>query len=196
MGLVYKEITEFLPSTIDGDHVFVEIGSDRGEGSTVYLDMLSQQYQTKLYSVDILPDAKTKLDQVCLNTEFVVSPGSTWAKSFALKKQPISVLYLDNFDYTWNINAIDELRYWQELYHGLGLTMTNQQCQIEHLEQMIALAGNMHHDGVIVFDDTFRFNDCWIGKCGPAVVYMMTLGWKVVWDHKCGVIMRKVDKFI
>lgn len=195
MGLVYQQIEKFFPADIVGHHVMVEIGSDRGEGSTQYIDALAKKYNTKLYSVDILSKAKNRLEESCTNTEFVVAPGSEWAQDFYLKSHDISVLYLDNFDYIWDIAEVrPAIRKQQYHYESMGLQMTNQNCQVEHLKQMIALAECMHPQGVIVFDDTYCVNDCWIGKCGPAVVYMKTRGWQVVWHENCGVVMRRVDK--
>ena len=194
MGKPYLEVEKFLPSHIQGRPVFVEIGSDRGEGSTEYLDRLAGQYHTKLYSVDILPKSQSKLSSTCVNTEFVVARGSDWSREFGSSATDIAVLYLDNFDYVWDITEVrPAIRQQQHLYADLGIEMTNQNCQVEHLAQMINLAGCMHPDGVIVFDDTYCVNDCWIGKCGPAVVYMKTRGWRVVWDYDCGVVMRRVD---
>ena len=193
MGTPYQEIEKFLPA-ITGSHVMVEIGSDRGEGSTVYLDDLAGRLGTKLYSVDILPKAQHRLQHICANTEFVVASGSQWSQDFHQHWHNISVLYLDNFDYIWDINDVrPAIQQQQHLYAEMGMTMSNQNCQVEHLAQMINLAPCMHPQGVIVFDDTYCINDCWIGKCGPAVVYMKTRGWQVVWNHNCGVIMRRVD---
>lgn len=194
MGLVYKQVEHFLPASLVGPHVMVEIGSDRGEGSTQYLDTLAQKYNTRLLSVDILPKASTRLKSTCANTDFVVAPGAEWSKEFYKNPHSISVLYLDNFDYLWDINEIrPALKQQQHLYASLGLEMTNQNCQLEHMKQIISLAPFMHPQGTVVFDDTYCVNDCWIGKCGPAVVYMKALGWQVVWHQDCGVIMQKVD---
>lgn len=193
MGAPYREIEKFLPE-ISGSHVLVEIGSDRGEGSTEYLDNLAGKLNTRLYSVDILPKARSRLQESCPNTEFVVASGSTWSREFRTKWENISVLYLDNFDYIWDVNEVrPAIQQQQHFYAEMGITMSNQNCQVEHLTQMINLAGCMHPSGVIVFDDTYCVNDCWIGKCGPAVVYMKTRGWNVVWHQNCGVIMRRVD---
>jgi hypothetical protein len=46
---------------------------------------------------------------------------------------------------------------------------------------------------VVAFDDTYCWNDCWVGKCGPAVVYMLASGWRVVEQTlDCGVILKKI----
>lgn len=191
MGLVYREIGRFLPDTIDGDHVFVEIGSDRGEGSTKYLDDLAAAHDTRLITVDISTRASQHLASSCANTEFVIAQGSEWSREFAQRGTRISVLYLDNFDYIWDVHRISPaIRQQIFRYESSGLRMDNQNCQVEHLRQMINLAPALHPQATVAFDDTYCVNDCWIGKCGPAVVYMKTLGWRVVWHENHGVIMQ------
>ena len=93
MGAPYKQIENFL-SEVSGSHVMVEIGSDRGEGSTEYLDRLAGRFNTKLYSVDILPKSKSRLTESCTNTEFVVAQGSTWSQDFYLKHHNMIQSYL------------------------------------------------------------------------------------------------------
>jgi hypothetical protein len=66
-----------------------------------------------------------------------------------------------------------------------NIEMNNQQCQIEHLAQLIHLEPFFDQECVIGFDDTYLYNDCWIGKCGPAVVYLLTLGYKIVLSLSC-----------
>lgn len=177
--------------------VFVEIGSERGEGSTISLNSLAKQFNTKLISVDINPDAKQRYGDKLKHTEFVVASGSEWAKEFATNWTDIAVLYLDNFDYIWDVNNVSAaIQIQMREYAGQGIVMTNQNCQAEHMRQIVALKGCLAPDALVVFDDTYCYNDCWIGKCGPAVVYLQAHGWSVVHQTlDCGVIMKRLDKF-
>ena len=194
MGKIYKDINNFLPQTPCG--VFVEIGSDRGEGSTQTLAALAQQHNTRLITVDISSKAQSRLSHTLPNTEFVVASGSAWAQEFANTHTDIAVLYLDNFDYIWDIDSVSAaIRQQMHDYAGQGIVMSNQNCQVEHMRQMVALTPSLSSDAVVAFDDTYCVNDCWIGKCGPAVVYLQSLGWTVVQQTlDCGVIMKKLDK--
>lgn len=194
MGTVYKHIADFLPPGAPG--VFVEIGSDRGEGSTQHLDKLAVTHQTKLYTVDISSKAKSWLANTCCATEFVVADGATWAREFAETQTDIAVLYLDNFDYIWDINNVTPaIEMQMRHYAGNGVAMTNQACQIAHMTQLLALYGVLAPRAVIALDDTYCFNDCWIGKCGPVVVYLLARGWQIV--HQTldnGVILTRPEK--
>jgi hypothetical protein len=194
MGKIYQSIASYLPDKPAG--VFVEIGSERGEGSTVSLNNLAGQYNTKLISVDINSEAKRRYQEQLAHTEFVVAPGSDWAKEFASVPSDIALLYLDNFDYIWDVNNVSAaIQVQMREYAGQGITMTNQNCQAEHMRQIVALRPCLSPTAVVVFDDTYCYNDCWIGKCGPAVVYMQAHGWSVVHQTlDCGVIMKRLDK--
>ena len=194
MGKVYQSIVNYLPDKTTG--VFVEIGSERWEGSTIWLDRLAGQCMTKLISVDIKSDAQQRYSNQLTNTEFVVAPGSTWAKQFASTPTDIAVLYLDNFDYIWDINLIlndtdiKQRRFYEE---ELGIPMANQTCQVEHMKQMIAIFPYLTDDAVVVFDDTHTLNDCWVGKCGANVIWLLAQGFEIVRQEffEYGVIMKR-----
>jgi len=194
MGTVYKQIENYLPNTVHG--VFVEIGSDRGEGSTQYLDRLAAQHSTKLVTVDILSKAKSWLETTCTSTEFVVSDGATWAKEFAQNWTDVAVLYLDNFDYIWDINNVTPaIEVQMRQYASNGTPMTNQACQIAHMSQLLALYNVLAPRAVVALDDTYCYNDCWIGKSGPVVVYLLAQGWQIVYQTiDNGVILTRPEK--
>jgi hypothetical protein len=193
MGKVYQHIGTYLESTTNG--VFVEIGSDRGEGSTQWLDALARDHGKTLITVDVSSKAKSRWESKLTNTEFVVQSGSQWASEFAHTCTDIDALYLDNFDYIWDINEVRPAIQLQMVeYADRGVAMTNQACQIEHLTQLIQLYPMLAPQAVVVFDDTYCYNDCWIGKCGPAVVYLLAQGWQVVHQTlDCGVILKRLD---
>jgi len=193
MGKVYQQIGSYLES---GPGLFVEIGSDRGEGSTAWLDALAAEHNTKLITVDVLSKAKGHLESTLPNTEFVVATGSKWAEEFCKTGNSISVLYLDNFDYIWDINEVrPAIKIQMTEYAALGVAMTNQACQVEHLKQLMLLYPCLTSNAVVAVDDTYCYNDCWIGKCGPGVVYLLANGWEVVHQTlDCGVVLTRKKK--
>lgn len=189
MGTIFKRLESHLapePGT-----VFVEIGSDRGEGSTCELDRLAGLHQTRLITVDVLPNAQFHLAGKLHYTEFVVSSGSDWAKQY--QGAPISCLYLDNFDYIWDINESHiPTQHQMAEYASRGETMTNQNSQIEHMSQLLFLYPHLSPNAVVMVDDTYQVNDCWIGKCGPGVVFLLAQGWHIAErTTDCGVILNR-----
>jgi hypothetical protein len=186
MGRIYQAVESHLPETCTG--VFVEIGSDRGEGSTGFLYNMAVQKHTKLISVDI--DSRARLRNDPAGPEYVTADAGTWTREF---DQSISLLYLDNFDYIWDISSVTPAQQAQMAqYAARGQTMTNQNCQIVHMQQLLNLYDKLLPDCVVVMDDTYCVNDCWIGKCGPGVVFLRAQGWNIV-DQSldCGVILSR-----
>jgi len=252
MGLIYQKSHEFLEFIPDGNDVIVEIGSDRGEGSTKYFAQLAFAKHQKFITVDIRPDiiryrwkdwydvvkgsewpSCDKFEDVSLlpdnirteliekfqfdfeiakidywadsltNDEFQnmqhdVAQGSTWAKNvFPTYNKKISCLYLDNFDYILDVdNIFPFLKKLKQEYLEYGIEMNNLNCQVEHLSQMIALLPFMADRSIVVCDDTYTVNDCYIGKSGPVVVYLLSRGYRILYQqadaqHGAGIILGK-----
>ena len=167
--------------SVEPDTVWVEIGSDRGEGSTLALAEQAHRLSTHLHSVDIDSRAQDTLSYPALTC--YVEPGSRWVKNTwpAIAKK-ISLLHLDNFDWIWDINNIpdwisSQISTYSEKFN---VKMTNENCQKEHFEQLLGLGPWLADKCLVVMDDTFLHNGAWTGKCGPGVVYLQTLGFNVV----------------
>lgn len=156
--------THTFIDNINPDSVIVEIGSDRGGGSTEYFADIAQKYNTVLHTVDINSDASTRIKHSAI--QWHVAVGSEWCKSYSSIAKNISVLYLDNFDYKWNIT--DE--------------QSNNDCQIEHFKQIYHLYPWLTDDCVVICDDTYQYNGCWVGKCGAVVIFLQSMGFEIL--HK------------
>lgn len=198
MGVkIFNSLDKYMPATAHG--MFVEIGSDRYEGSTNILATLAKKYETKLISVDVSSEAQDRLQHEFDNVEFIIESGSKWAAEYAKLDTNIAVLYLDNFDYLYNINSVNtdpKIKQQIASYADRNIEMNNVNCQIEHMTQLINLMSTFTPDTLIIFDDTYQLNGCWVGKCGPCVVYLLCLGYEVLeWTTDCGMIMKKVVDF-
>jgi hypothetical protein len=202
MGSTFKSVEQYLP-VINQDLVFVEIGSDRHEGSTEFFAELALKHNTVLHTVDISVYAQQRLTRDKHWPEIVwhQASGSDWAaRTFPLLDKKIALLYLDNFDYDWDVTQCTphiELQK-KDYAETFGIGMTNENCQVEHLKQMLALYPYMNDRSVVICDDTYQFNDCWIGKCGPVVVYLLANGYKIITKeaggiagHNYGVILAR-----
>ena len=151
MGSIYKLSNQVL-TKIDKsiDAVFVEIGSERGEGSTSYFSTLANQFNQKLITVDVDKNVSSRLitqipTDIYDNVQFVTESGSSWAKdTFPTYNKKITCLYLDNFDYNWDVQncgdifMIEIIKEQQREYLSRGIVMNNLNCQAEHLLQMIS----------------------------------------------------------
>lgn len=199
MGNIFQQVEPHLPAA-SSDHIILEIGSDRYEGSTLFLAQLAAQRQEAFHTVDIADEAQQRLGQPpgC-DIQYHVAQGSAWCQQVlpTLNKK-IAAVYLDNFDYIWDITELARpdqnpflIQQTQEYANKFGLIMNNFNSQVEHLTQCQALLPWMASDGVIVCDDTYTWNDCWVGKCGPTVIWLATQGWTVLQYKDNGVILKK-----
>ena len=237
MGAIYQQAYKFLDAV--QNEVFVEIGSDRLEGSTLYLAELAKKYNTILHSVDITAEPQTRITHSSI--QWHVEIGSVWSnKIWPTIGKKIQLLYLDNFDYNWNIKNHDSIQtvwdknyydnikgpdwpnfvefkflpLWikneicqqhnmseelastniQSVYAKHNLTVNNNNCQIEHFKQLLYIFPWLSESCVVVFDDTYVFNDCWIGKNGPGVIFLQANGFEIVEKDNGSVILKKFKK--
>lgn len=182
---LYKQTHEYIQSVQPGD-VFVEIGSSPTykDGSSWYYGNLAQTYNTVLHTVDINNNCPNRITHSAIN--WYVDFGSKWCAEYARHVgKKIACLYLDNFDYIWDVNNIDQFIQKQidDYRTSYNVEMNNRACQIEHMKQMVALLPWMADQSVIILDDTYLLNECWVGKCGPVVVYLQTQGYKILAEN-------------
>jgi hypothetical protein len=182
--MTFKKTEQWLP-LLEPDSVFVEIGSDRYEGSTTYFAELAVRKETVLHTVDLLTEPQERINRNGIVPGIIwhQHEGLEWCREvFPKLGKRIGCLYLDNFDYNWDVTRpnSDILKQKQEYLEKFDIEMNNQNCQIAHLQQMMALLPHMDQSSLVVCDDTYLSNDCWIGKCGPVVIYLLSHGYRIV----------------
>jgi hypothetical protein len=57
---------------------------------------------------------------------------------------------------------------------------------------MLNLYPYLTDDGIIVVDDTYQINQCWVGKCGPVVVFLLANNYEILEANDHGVILTKI----
>ena len=184
MGQVFQLAKQYLPEVGPND-VFVEIGSDRGDGSTRMFAGMALENQTVVHTVDMnsYPQEWCEKQGVTQGVVWHQAIGSKWAKDiFPTLNKKIVCLYLDNFDYNYNTVHIDPMILEQQKQYReeYGIEMTNENCLVEHMRQMISLFPYMSEHSIVICDDTYDSNGCWIGKGGPIVTFLQAHGYHLV----------------
>lgn len=189
MGTIATDIDTYL-THVTGN--ILEIGMDRGEGSSLALITLAKEREVKYVGVDIIEHKewlyfKEQNNPWC---EFHVCTGESFAEN---TNDIFGIVYLDNFDWDYwatkhnarmgitlpgNCMAGLEEQY-REHYTGLE-QFTNEHSQIAHLKQIKML--NLEHNCVVICDDTWfdTLEGQWLGKCGAVVTYLQSEGFEVV----------------
>lgn len=145
--------------------VAVEIGSERGEGSTAYI----RDAMPRFYSVDIDPAEPAGVIRM------------DGAKFLTALDRPIKFAYLDSFD--WIPAGLEDEPWIHEQvrdYAARGVTMSNVNCQAAHLEQARMVAAKAAPGCVIVIDDTFSTAGGFSGKGGTAVPWLLAHGYELL----------------
>lgn len=168
--------------TFNAGEIAVEIGAERGEGSTAYLTEYCAERGIPFYSVDIAP----QLPQT------IKMDGAEWLRN---NKETIKFAYLDNFDYIFDEIAnepwlLDQVKQ----YADMGIDMNNDNSKAAHLEQAQLVHRNSTAGTVILIDDTW-LQGGYNGKGGTAVPWLLDNGWELLepvgWQTKSYALLRK-----
>lgn len=150
-----------------GDAV-VEVGSDRGDGSTSFLSAFCADRQLDFFSIDIDP----------VNEPMILDNGEAWLRRF---DGVIGFAYLDNFDYVFDsIAGMKFVARQIERYAELGLEMTNEASERAHLAQSMEVLRCSRPGTQVLFDDTWLEDDGWHGKGARAVPFLLSNGFGLV----------------
>jgi hypothetical protein len=210
MGTYYKNVEPWLEKIDSG--AWVELGVDRGEGSTQWFANKAKTQADGFFGVDMDPEQIVRADQG-LRTKtaslgangqmevvvgdlpdyinLVNAKGEDFLDSFATKypDKKISLAYLDNFDWDYWLGREEETfvaGVKQNYQDKMGVEMNNINSQLTHLLQACRLMPLMTDNSIIVCDDTWAMPEEGIfsGKCSAAIPYIMLHGYKII--HRDG----------
>jgi hypothetical protein len=163
----------------------VEIGSERGEGSTSFLANFAKIHEIPFYTVDFDPAQYATADAICRKMDdpniraFCMKGEDFFTNVFPSLNNTIAFLYLDNFDFIYD-HLVGHVDHQISAYQALGVTMNNRNSKRAHLKQTQLAEPFMHPLGFILCDDTFRRGPEWDGKCAYAIPYLLSREWQIV----------------
>lgn len=204
MGTYYQNVDQFINQIDPG--VWIEIGVDRGEGSTQFFADLAKTHATRFYAVDYDQDQidglRERFVELPDHVRAVQAKGEDFLDNFRNIEPTaqVSLVYLDNFDWDYWVNRkaksfvpAQKERYLQKM----GTEMTNLNSQQAHLKQAIRLMPLMSDNSIIVCDDTWYEPDegVFIGKCSAAIPYLLSEGYQLLHNeghrHNSGAILGR-----
>lgn len=195
---------------VDPNGAWLEIGLDRGEGSTKFFVENSKIRNVKFYGVDAdhvqVENARKNLEQnasLPSNVEIYHARGEDFLNKFAQTSpnQKFSLVYLDNFDWDYWCNQKEKKWVTQQKQHYrdyMQIEMTNLNSQTTHLVQAMRLMPMMTERSIIVCDDTwFEPNEgVFIGKCSAVIPFLLINGYKILnsegYRNDSGVILGRL----
>ena len=175
----------------------IEIGSDRGEGSTKILAEIAYSLQMEFVTVDVDPilcnSIKNILENISPFFEAVCSKGEEYLKT-ELKDNSIAALYLDAYDTM--PPGLDLPQDMKEQYLVKIGPWNNQKAWDMHLESCKQANSKLIPGGLVCFDDMWRRDRKWAmrSKGYTAVPWLMSQGYEEL-DYVEGcVLLRKPKK--
>lgn len=206
MGTYYKNVEPYLDRIDTG--VWVELGVDRGEGSTAWFASQAHQRGTEFYGVDMDPDQIQRASQslasktatvnsngtlvvqmgtVPDHVHLVTNRGELFLQEFRHQNpdKKISLAYLDNFDWDYWLGQQEEAfvaGVKQNYRDKMNIEMNNINSQITHLLQAMHLVPLLSANSVVVCDDTWAMPEEGIfsGKCSAAIPYLLLHGFRIM----------------
>lgn len=148
---------------------FVEVGTDNGEGSTLFLLRAAEMQERPFWSIDINPARALSP---------VWSLTGDGARVIPTIAGPIAFAYLDSHD--WPYSWIDTNGAQGKEYAARGQELTCEASQAAHLAQAQAVHAKSLVGSVVVFDDTWRRVLGWAGKGGTAIPWLLQHGWELL----------------
>ena len=218
MGTYYKRVEQYLDKIDLGN--WIEIGVDRGEGSTRWFALHAKTKANKFYAVDMDPDQIARASVSMRQTgEMIMMSNGTFSPVIGespdhvefyagrgedfldgLVDQKISLAYLDNFDWDYWLGQQEEsfvAGVKQRYLDKLNVEMTNINSQQTHLLQAMKLIPLLTENSIVICDDTWYMPNEGIfsGKCGAVIPFLQLHGFKVLdtegYRQNSGVIMGR-----
>jgi len=160
----------------------VEVGSDRGLGSTINLAKMCKSMDQKFFTVDADPPTSDAAREIVKNVSEDFDAFCDFGENFMRNTTlNIGVAYLDAFDLqhvadTWRTPACPSPH---DTYKKRNQKITNENSWKMHLECAKALSSKMKKGAVIFFDDTEATLEVWNGKGKTAVPFLLENGFKI-----------------
>ena len=207
MGTYYKQVEQYLDRIDNG--AWVEIGVDRGEGSTKFFADLAEKRSIKFYGVDADPvqiaranSIMSTADALPAHVSLIAAKGEDFLQSWSATKsdEKISLAYLDNFDWDYWLGIPEEPFVPGQKQHyrdTMKVEMLNINSQLTHLIQAVHILPLMSNNSIIVCDDTWYHPNegIFIGKCSAVVPLLLVNGYQILhhsgYRQNSGVILGR-----
>lgn len=178
MGKLYTKINDHI-AHCDAGHI-LEIGMDRGEGSTKHFIQLAKQRGVRYVGVDMDTAQTRKYKDHAEHCEVHQQSGESYLDK---TQHSFSIVYLDNFDWNyWKDEKSGPIPNQNKRYEEFMQTkLTNVNSQQSHLLQAIKLQSHLTPNATIMCDDTWWEENymVWMGKCSAAIPYLLSCGFRV-----------------
>lgn len=187
----HQLLIEYAPRFVaeyGGGATMVEVGSERGHGSTLALAQLCKANGFKFITVDVDPaisgDASKIVKGVSPAFEAVCEYGEKFLEN---TDRTFQIVYLDAFDF-WHANHPEDRK---AAYASRGTEITDDNAAAMHLACAKALKKSLAIGGYVCFDDILTGAPEWKGKGRDAIPWLMENGFELLeWRRTTAMLKR------
>lgn len=193
--LQYEELLKNTFSTTENP-IFIEIGSERGHGSTEHHAHMCNKLNFKFITVDAYKPTTENAKKIAksVNDDFEAYNmlGEDYLKQYDSK---IHVLYLDAFDLEHMRDRTEGVvQSTRGSYGERGVALTNTNCYLAHLDMAKNAIDKMAENGIIFFDDVYSGPPEWEGKGKTAIPFLLEKGYKIIDQNTEQLILQKPNE--
>jgi hypothetical protein len=147
--------------------VILEVGAERGEGSSAFLARVAHHWGIRFVNVD--PDITTHATVIGF-AEVVPLPDH------------VRFAYLDGHDwpYSWHLSNPNIIGKLIMQYAERGQELTREASASSHLKIVQRLLPHFTDRSTVVLDDTWRRGKIWSGKGTLAMPFLLDHGWNLI----------------
>jgi hypothetical protein len=176
--------------------VIIEVGSERGAGSTFKLSNLSNSWGCKFITIDAAEirtnDALKIVKKVNPSFEAIHALGEKYIESY--DQNNIGLCYLDAFDLVVEDYTLDGD--FIKTYTERSVDLTNEAAYKMHYDACVALKNKIIKGGFICFDDVWLDeNNIWQGKGKTAIPYILSNGFTLIAYKKTSALFQKTEGY-
>lgn len=172
----YRVLEQY--ADVANDECVLEIGSERGEGSTLWLAEFCAERGITFHTVDIDPGVHAMAEAVI--SRFETCFAHLGAGEDFLPDKKIRFAYLDSFDCIPDgYEEADFIADQRSRYKELGLGFGNRASAKSHLAQARLVNEHAASRCAVLIDDTSFTGSRWVGKGSSAMPYLEKQGFEL-----------------
>jgi len=177
-------LDDIVNNNNDQNFTIIEVGSERGVGSTYHLGKYCLDNNLNFITIDPSDESNKSAKNILnkfnsRNLKAVKNKGENYLSNNNI--DDILLAYLDGFDVIFPGSIVSKKRI--NFYKEFGIDFIKDGNRISaevHLETTKYIYKNIVDGGIIAFDDTFYENDQWFGKGQLAVPFLIENGFNSI----------------
>lgn len=175
------------------DSIFIEIGSERGHGSTFMIANLCKDLNFIFKTIDADPGIANNAEKIVKSINSNFEAINKEGEKFLEEIDEFHIIYLDAFDlqHMSDRPVGSYVKSTRGTYANRNVDLTNENCWKMHYDCAVACVEKMPKGGIIFFDDVYSSAPEWDGKGKTAIPYLLSNGFSIIEYKPNALVLEK-----